>query len=72
MAHLIQNRTTFFEQGREQFEREIQRLMERSQSLNTPVLTIDESVEFGSEELESLNEVPSLQEGAPVPEPPKP
>jgi hypothetical protein len=72
MAHLIQNRTTFFEQGREQFEREIQRLMERSQSLNTPVLTIDESVEFSSQELESLEESPGLQEGMPVPESSKP
>lgn len=50
----------FFEEGRIQFEQEIDYLMEGAFLEEVPLLTIDKSVEFNSERLEMLKEEPRL------------
>ena len=48
----------FFDQGREQFEQEIERLTLRQLELELPTLTIDESVRFDAEALEVFERKP--------------
>ncbi|NER79827.1 MAG: hypothetical protein F6K42_09645 [Leptolyngbya sp. SIO1D8] len=60
----------FFDQGREQFELEIERLMQHQSDPNVPILTIDDSVELDTDSVELLEEQPTDPDMIPIPSAP--
>lgn len=59
----------FFDRGREQFDLEIERLMQKQiDDSDTPLLTIDESVWFDADAFEMFEAQPYLLDMAPLPE----
>ncbi len=60
----------FFDRGREQFDLEIERLLQNQFNSEEPMLIIDESVFLDAESFEAFEEQPYLLDMAPLPEAP--